>query len=131
MNTATAYPAAGVTADTARRLVAGDQTALLPLHEAVLAEFEHGSGRSLCDAVSQFDMLETTRAVRRSLIAQEIDFIETCPVPGAGRFAPWERDPTSVRIATAHLVAVMMACAYDEVRFLEVNALRSCTSTAA
>lgn len=115
----------------ARRLVAGDQTALWPLHEAVLAEFENGSGRGLYGVVSQFDMLETVRDCRRTRVAHELDFIETRPVPGAGLYTPWKQDPTSVRIAAAHLVAVMMACAFDEVRARELNALRGPASITA
>lgn len=103
--------------DLARRLAADDQDALWPLHAAVLAELE-ARRRTIVGMVDAFDSLPAVKDCRRVQVDLELDAVRLT-------------DPTSARIAAAHLVAVMLACAFDEVRAREVNALRAGASVAA
>lgn len=100
--------------DLARRLAADDQGALWPLHAAVLAELEAHGGRTIVGVVDAFDAFDSLPAVkdcRRIQLELELDAVRLT-------------DLSSMWIAAAHLVAVMLACAFDEVRAREVNALR-------
>ena len=114
-------------ADLARRLVAGDEAALVPLHAAVLAELE--ARGTVAHVVYEFALDERVGDCRLTRVHHELDFIGRVR---AGTWpAPSRRDPIGVRIAAVHLVAVMMACAFDEARAAALNASLAPPSTAA
>ena len=104
--------------DLARRLAADDQGALWRLHAAVLAELEAHGGRTVVGLVDAFDSLPAVKDCRRIQVELELDAVRLT-------------DPSSMWIAAAHLVAVMLACAFDEVGAREVNALRAGASVVA
>ena len=107
----------------ARRLVAGDQTALDPLHTAVLTELALRG--TVAHLIGEFE-LPAGVALARQLGVQACE-----EVPLRRWYHGATRSEVETRIAAVHLVAVMMACAHDELRQAALNASLVRPSTAA
>ena len=106
----------------ARRLVAGDQTALDPLHTAVLTELALRG--TVAHLIGEFE-LPAGVALARQL------GVQACEEVPLRRWYAVTRSEVETRIAAVHLVAVMMACAFDELRQASLNASLARPSTAA